>query len=125
MYNRTLASAYTVVRRRVEHFSDLIEMYRSSDGDSSVVAAWWERSPPSAGQLAALSEEIGAMYLSGKLTYSLANGLMNQLMPLAGWKDAPERFWQYYIAFENSEVLDDPDPQARLDVQAVANLAAA
>ena len=76
---------------------------------------------PSPEQLVALSKEIGALYLAGRLTYSLANGLMNQLMPLAGWEQAPKRFWQYYVVFEDSEALAEPDPQARLAVQAVAN----
>jgi hypothetical protein len=105
----------------MEHCSTLIDAYRASDGDSSVVSLWWEHSPPSADQLVALSHEIGARYLAGQLTYPLASGLMNQLMPLAGWEQAPQRFWQYYVAFEDAETLAEPDMQARLAVQAVAN----
>jgi hypothetical protein len=109
----------------MEHCSNLIGAYRASGGDSSVVSRWWDRSPPSPDQLIAVSEEIGALYLAGQLTYALASGLMNQLMPLAGWEQAPQRFWQYYVAFEDAETLAEPDPQARLAVQAVANAGAA
>lgn len=109
----------------MEHSSSLIEAYRTSGGDPSAVTAWWKRSRPSPDLLVALAEEIGALYLAGGLTYSLANGLMNQLMPLVGWEHAPKRFWQYYVAFEDSETLAEPDPQARLAVQAVVNAGAA
>ena len=109
----------------MQPISDLIHQFKESDGDPSVVAAWWARDPPVPAELVAVSEQIGAMYLSSSLTYSLANGLMNQLMPLAGWEAAPVRFWQYYVALEDAETLADPDPQAKLAVQAVANQGAA
>ena len=89
------------------------------------MVTFWERSPLSPQQPSAIAEEIGACYLAGHLTYSLANGLMNQLMPLAGWERAPQRFWQFYVAFEDYETLAEPDPQARLAVQAALNAGAA
>jgi hypothetical protein len=109
----------------MEHVTSLIKEYRASDGDPSVVSDWWDRSRPSPRLLVAISEEIGALYLAGELTYALASGLMNQLMPLAEWEQAPQRFWQYYIAFEDAETLAEPDAQARLAVRAVAKAGAA
>jgi hypothetical protein len=109
----------------MQQFGDLIEAYRASDGNPAAVGEWWARNALGPDGLDALAERIGALYLSGALTYALANGLMNQLMPLAGWDNAPKRFWQYYVALEDSETLADPDLQARLAVQAVANAGAA
>jgi hypothetical protein len=109
----------------MNHCSSLIQAYRASGGDPSVVSQWWECYSPPADQLVAVSEEIGALFLAGQLAYPLASGLMSQLMPLAGWEQPPQRFWQYYVAFEDAETLAEPDPQARLAVQAVANTGAA
>ena len=109
----------------MEHFSSLIEAYRASGGDPSVVDDWWGRSPLPTNRLVALAEEIGRLYLVGQLTYPLANGLMNQLMPLVGFEQAPHRFWQYYAAFEDAETVAEPDAKARTAVQEVANASAA
>ena len=49
---------------------------------------------------------------------------MNELMPIAGWNAAPKRFWEYYIAFEDGEVLEEPDEFVRKAVMAVAKGAA-
>ncbi len=79
----------------MEHCGCLIQAYRSSGGDPSVVSYWRRRCSSSADQLVAVSEKISALYLAGQLTYPPASGLMNRLMSLAGWEQAPQRFWQY------------------------------
>ncbi|NII10148.1 hypothetical protein [Oleiagrimonas sp. C23AA] len=109
----------------MQQIGNLIDAYRASEGDSAVVSDWWQSNRPDQDTLVALAGSIGALYLSRALSYAFANGLMNQLMPLAGWEDAPKLFWQYYLAFEDAETLAEPDPQARLAVMAVANMGAA
>ena len=109
----------------MHNLSELIEAYRIADGDAYSVASWWAIHLPSPPELVALAERLGSLYTTGAISYPVANGLMNQLMPLAGWEDAPQRFWDYYLAFEDAEAFEDPDSRAKLAVLAVANAGAA
>ena len=109
----------------MQHLSDLIKAFDASASDPGAIKSWWEHTNPADRDLVAVAEHIGAEYLSGRLSYLQASDAMNQLMPLAGFEAAPLRFWEYYIAFEDAETLEDPDPQARIAVQAVARQGAA
>lgn len=104
----------------MNRFEDLISAYTASGLSSQVVKAWYAASSPSGERLSALAENIGSAFLAGRVNFASANGLLNQLMPLAGFESAPKRFWQYYIAFENSETADDPDTNAKAAVAALA-----
>jgi hypothetical protein len=68
-----------------------------------------------------LAERVGADFLAGRINFVAANGLLNQLMPLAGFEDAPRRFWQFYVAFEDFETSDSPDTDARSAVAALVS----
>ena len=72
-----------------------------------------------------MAESIGAAFLAGRIDFISANGLLNQLMPLAGFESAPKRFWQYYTAFEDFETVDDPDTSAKAAVSALISAGAA
>ena len=103
----------------MKQFDDLIQAYAASGMDSAIVAAWYAQTSPSADALSALAESIGAAFLGSRISFNVSNGLLNQLMPLAGFESAPRRFWQYYIAFEDSETSNDPNTQARSAVSAL------
>ena len=105
-------------------FDDLIHSYVATDLDSAVVEVWYQDNAPSAETLSALAERIGTTFLAGQIDFAVANGLLNQLMPLAGFDSAPKRFWQYYVAFEDSETSHSPDQDARSAVAALARDAA-
>ena len=57
--------------------------------------------------------DLSRSYLSKKASFDEANGLLNQIMPIVGFDEAPKIFWQFYIAFEDYEHLDKPDIEAR------------
>jgi hypothetical protein len=105
-------------------FDDLMQSYLTSNLDASVVDVWYRMHVPSSETLSALAESIGAEFLAGRVSFVAANGLLNQLMPLAGFEAAPPRFWQFYVAFEDSEVSTSPDSAARPAVAALFSGAA-
>ena len=108
----------------MQTFDDLIQSYIVADQGPDVVRAWYQKQSPPGEVLSALAERIGAAFLSGQVSFGVANGLLNQLMPLVGFEAAPKRFWQYYVAFENSETSASPDSDARSAVAALAQGAA-
>jgi len=105
-------------------FDDLIQSYAAADLDPALVEVWYQEHAPSAETLSALAERIGTTFLAGQIDFIVANGLLNHLMPLAGFDSAPKRFWQYYVAFEDSETSRNPDQDARSAVSALARDAA-
>ena len=105
-------------------FDDLVHSYVATDLAPAVVEAWYRDHAPPAETLSALAERIGTLFLAGQIDFAAANGLLNQLMPLAGFETAPKRFWQYYVAFEDSETSNNPDQDARSAVSALARDAA-
>jgi hypothetical protein len=108
----------------MQSFDDLIQSYVVADLEPGIVQAWYRRHSPSDEALSVLAERIGAMFLTGQINFVAANGLLNQLMPLAGYEAAPKRFWQYYVAFEDCETSISPDSDARSAVAALASGAA-
>ena len=104
----------------MKQFDDLIKAYATSGMDSTTVSAWYAQYSPSGDAFSELAETIGAAFLGRDIDFDLANSLLNQLMPLAGFDSAPTRFWQYYIAFEDSETSNDPDTYARPAVTAIS-----
>jgi hypothetical protein len=108
----------------MQTFDDLIKSYLAADLEPGIVQAWYREHSPSDEALSALAESIGAMFLAGQINFMAANGLLNDLMPLAGFEAAPKRFWQYYIAFEDYETSTSPDSDARSAVAALASGAA-
>ena len=109
----------------MSNFDDLIYSYVASDLDASTVEAWFNANTPSGDALNALAELIGAAFLAGKITFVAANGLLNLLMPLAGFEAVPTRLWEYYVAFENFETSNSPDADARHAIAAMAGRGAA
>jgi hypothetical protein len=109
----------------MKQLNALVEAYSASGMDSASVKAWYAENSPSAESLSQLAEGIGAIFLSRRIDFSVASGLLNQLMPLAGFESAPARFWQYYTAFENCETSSDPDTHARQAVSALTSGGAA
>lgn len=101
--------------------ADLIRSYITSGSLASSVQSWYSEHQPNAEALSLLAEHIGAAFLAGKIDFEAASGLMNQLMPCVGFDSAPQRFWQYYVAFEDVEVSSNPDEDARPAIQRVAN----
>ena len=57
--------------------------------------------------------ELSKSYLDKDTSFDEANGLLNQIMPIVGFEEAPKIFWQFYIAFEDYEMLEKPDAQTR------------
>ena len=110
----------------MQQYHALIADYAATGLGSDVLVDSWcaENSLDESGWVA-LAESIGTHYLEGQILYSVANDLMNELMPIAGWNSAPKRFWEYYIAFEDGGTLDEPDEQVRKAVLAVASRGAA
>ena len=109
----------------MKKFDDLMQAYTASGLDSATVKAWYVENSPSGETLSALAESIGAAFLADRIDFNAANGLLNQLMPLAGFEYAPRRFWQYYTAFEDSETSNDPDTHAKPAVSALTSAGAA
>ena len=109
----------------MKEYESLIASYAAVGWvDNSVVEKWCAANPLNENQWGLLAERIGTSYLENRITYQVANGLMNELMPVAGWDSAPERFWEYFIAFEDGEVLEEPDENVRKAVSAIAGRAA-
>jgi hypothetical protein len=102
-------------------FEDLLSSYVSSGIDPSVVHRWYERNAPSEKSLSTLAEVIGEAFVSSRIDFNTASGLLNQLMPLLGFEAAPRRFWEYYIAFENFETNPEPDTSARAAIAVLAH----
>jgi hypothetical protein len=100
----------------MKQFYDLIKSYESSGMDSACVSDWYAAISPSDEMLSAIANHIGAEFLASHIGFNVANGLLNQLMPLVGFEAAPKGFWDYYIAFEDSETSNDPDTHARTAV---------
>jgi len=67
--------------------------------------------------LSDFAEFVAQRFVAGELDFLTANGAMNQVMPVAGFEDAPQRFWEAYVAFEEFETVADPDEQARLRIR--------
>jgi hypothetical protein len=109
----------------MKQFDDLIDAYTASGLDSATVKAWYVENSPSGETRSALAESIGAAFLADRIDFNAANGLLNQLMPLAGFESAPPRFWQYYTAFEDSETSNDPGTHAKPAVSALTSVGAA
>jgi len=105
----------------MQSFDDLIQSYVAADLEPGIVHTWYQKNFPSDEALSALAESIGAMFLAGQINFMAANGLLNQLMPLAGFEAAPKRFWQYYAAFEDFETSINSDSDARPAVAALAS----
>ena len=102
-------------------FDDLIRSYVAADLAPETVQAWYRQHSPSDEALSTLAENIGAMFIAGQINFTAANGLLNQLMSLSGFEQAPQRFWQYYIAFEDYENSANPDSDARPGVAALTS----
>ena len=109
----------------MKQFDDLMQSYVATGLDVTAVEVWYTKHAPSAENLCALAESIGAAFLAGRLDFMAANGLLNQLMVLVGFEAAPKRFWEYYIAFEDFETSANPDTEARPAIAALAKLGAA
>ncbi len=118
-----LSSALGV--ENMEQHHNLIQEYVSSGLDKKIVGNWYSRNLPNDKEIISVAELIGKMFVSQKINYEIASGLFNQLMPLIGFEIAPARFWEYYIAFENTEALQNPEESARKAVLEVANHGAA
>jgi hypothetical protein len=101
--------------------TDLIQSYVASGSLPSTVQTWYLKHQPNAEALSLMAESIGAAFLARTIGFECASGLMNHLMPCIGFDSAPQRFWQYYVAFEDLEVSGNPDEDARLAIQKVAN----
>jgi hypothetical protein len=110
---------------QMDHTSELIESYVASGLLPSAVQAWYRNHQPTGKVLSAVGESIGAAFLAGRVDFTVANGLLNQLMVCVGFEAAPMRFWEYYVAFENHEISQNPTEDARPAVLAVANSGAA
>ena len=100
-------------------FDDLIQSYLFTKLDDRTVDAWYQRYAPDDEALSALAEHIGDCFLAEQLNFDAANGLLNHLMVLASYETAPKRFWEYFIAFEEYEVSENPDSDARPAVAAL------
>ena len=65
-------------------------------------------------------------FLSGAVDFGTANAALNQIMPIVGFEEAPRAFWEAYVAFEDFEVSQSPDEEARPRIQEIlASLEAA
>lgn len=105
----------------MKSFDELIQSYLAANLDAGIVEAWYQKHAPSDETLSALAESIGAEFLVRNINFAAANGLLNQLMPLAGFEAAPRRFWEYYVVFEDFETSINPDSDARSAVAALVS----
>ncbi len=60
---------------------------------------------------------IAKCYVNGSIGFDIASTLFNQVMPVIGFDEAPELFWLLYSAFEDYELLDEPDAGAKARIK--------
>lgn len=75
------------------------------------LAALYGRGDPN-DLLSDFAEFVSRRFVDGMLDFTTANDALNQVMPIAGFENAPPRFWEAYIAFEDFETVADPDRKA-------------
>ena len=82
---------------------ELIREYTHSGFDRSVLASWYKHLSEIDATLDDLSIYLGRSYVNGEIPFDTANGVLNQLMPLRGFDEAPLTFWKFYVGFEDFE----------------------
>jgi hypothetical protein len=100
---------------------DLIGLYIDTGFSPGTVATWYREHAPSQEMLVEIAERIGSSFVTGQMDFGAANGLLNQLIVHVGFGNAPKRFWDYYIVFENFETSFSPDKEARTAVAAMVS----
>lgn len=95
---------------------ELVREYIGKDFDSSVLESWYTGLMEIDTELDDLAIYLGQAFVKGEISFDTANGILNQLMPLRGFDEAPETFWKFYSGFEDFEVIDHPSAEAKIKI---------
>ena len=101
------------------HISSLVQWIDTEveNRDTNFLDNWFSSLNSVSGTLDKLAIDLAKSFLKGCSSYDQVNGLLNQIMPIAGFEKAPRVFWQFYIAFEDFEHLDNPRSDAMLRIE--------
>jgi len=96
------------------HVSNLVQWIDSEVAlrDPDFLDKWVSSLNSRSTSLDKFAVELSKSYLGRKTSFDEANGLLNKIMPIVGFDEAPKIFWQFYIAFEDYELLEKPDVEA-------------
>jgi hypothetical protein len=57
----------------------------------------------------ALAVEIARAYVNGRIDFPAASAALTSVMVWCNW-EAPAKFWEFFLAFEDLEIHEDPGP---------------
>jgi len=101
------------------HVSNLVHWIDTEieDRDPKFLDNWFSSLTSAPSTLDKFAVDLAKSFINGGSSFDQANGLLNQIMPIAGFEKAPKIFWQFYIAFEDYEHLDEPKQEAMLRIE--------
>ncbi len=95
----------------------------SSSRDYSCVEKWLSGKADKYSAVDDLAIFLAISYIDAAIAYNTASNLFNQIMSDIEFSQVPEVFWRMYIAFEDFEILEDPDalakPRIRSELEAL------
>ncbi len=97
-------------------FDQLIVMADENNFSFEELDDWTKTVPLGKRDLKSLLNEFAIYaaqkFLDGSLNFYNANGVLNQIMAVTNF-EAPNPFWEMYIAFEDFEISENPNNDAR------------
>lgn len=100
-------------------YAELIKSYISSNHDSSILESWIQKTANQDTELDNLAICLGKLFVAGEISFDNANDILNDLMPIKGFEEAPIIFWKLYEGFENFEGVEDPDQKAKSVIEEI------
>ena len=88
-----------------------------TEENKEFVDSWFAALEKKDEELNSLAIWLAKSFLSNEIDYEIANTILNQVMPVVGFEEAPKIFWKFYIAFEDFETSTNPNAEARLRIQ--------
>lgn len=83
-----------------------------TDGNKDYIDQWYASLDQKNDDLNKLAIFLAESFVRKDVSFEIANTLFNQIMPVAGFEEAPDVFWQFYIAFEDFEPSERPNIDA-------------
>ena len=100
-------------------FQQLIEWADTdyTERDSEFIDKWLSGKDDVFSTVDNLALFLAKSYVDGSISFDIVSTLLNQTMPVIDFEKKPEVFWSFYLAFEDFELLENPDKKAKLRIK--------
>jgi hypothetical protein len=99
----------------------LIVSYSNSPNDTTELVFWLSLHKNDEQKINELAVSIARKFIEKEISFEIANGLLNDIMPVLGFEEAPKIFWTIYVGFENFETSESPEKEIRKSISNILN----